>query len=289
MNSNSQNRLIQTLADSHIYKSYERAFGDTTGLPLNLSPVENGRKRKNPFCAIVAQSKMACAACLRPQQQICDDPKVCESHTVMCFAGLVETSVPLRLGENLIGFLKTGGVLFNGPTECGFARAARQLADREADLKNLKAAYFQTPTMSKKKYKCMVSLLEIFAQHLSLVANQLLIQQGNGEYPAITCARQFITEHQAEELSLGRVAQAANMSGYYFCKMFRRATGLNFTDYLSRVRVEKAKSLLLNPNVRVSEVAFDTGFSSITNFNRTFKQLVGESPSEYRQSLPKAS
>ena len=44
----------------------------------------------------------------------------------------------------------------------------------EADLKNLKVAYFHTPTMSKKKYESMVSLLEIFAQHLSLVANQLL-------------------------------------------------------------------------------------------------------------------
>jgi len=265
------------LADSHIYKDYERAFGETTGLPLNLSPVEHwelahhDRKREN--------------------QQTCDDPKTSEPHTVMCFGGLCETSVPLRLGENLIGFLKTGGVLLNRPTERGFALAVRQLADRglEADLKNLKAAYFQTPTMSEKKYKSIVSLLEIFAQHLSLVANQLLIQQGNGEYPAITRARQFITEHQAEELSLGRVAHAANMNSYYFCKMFRNATGLNFINYLSRVRVEKAKSLLLNPNVRVSEVAFDTGFTSITNFNRAFKQLVGESPSEYRQSLPKAS
>ena len=155
-----------------------------------------------------------------------------------------------------------------------------QLADRgsKADLKNLKGAYFRTPTMSKKKYESMVSLLEIFAQHLSLVANQLLIQQGNSENPAITHAQQFIAEHQAEELSLGRVAHAANMSSYYFCKMFRKATGVNFTHYLSHVRVEKAKSLLLNPNARVSEVAFDTGFTSITNFNRTFKQLVGSPP-----------
>ena len=159
----------------------------------------------------------------------------------------------------------------------------------KADLKSLKEAYFQTRTVSKKEYASIVRLLGIFAQHLSLVANQLLIQQGNSESPAITRARQFITEHQAEELSLGRVAQAANMSSYYFCKMFKKATGVNFTNYLSRVRVEKAKSLLLNPNARVSEVAFDSGFTSITNFNRTFKQLVGQSPSDYREALPKAA
>ena len=79
------------------------------------------------------------------------------------------------------------------------------------------------------------------------------------------------------------------MSSYYFCKMFKKVTGLNFTDYLSRVRVEKAKSLLLNPNARVSEVAFDIGFTSITNFNRTFKKLAGQSPSDYREALPKAA
>ena len=209
----------------------------------------------------------------------------------MCFAGLCETSVPLRVGENLIGFLKTGEVMLKRPTERGFARAARQLAlwGSKGDLGDLKAAYFQTPSMSKKKYESMVRLLEIFAQHLSLVANQLLIQQGNNENPAITRARQFVTEHQAEELSLQRVAQAVNMSSYYFCKVFKRATGLTFTHYLSRVRVERAKSLLLNPNARVSEIAFDCGFTSITNFNRTFKELVGQSPSEYREALPRAA
>ena len=239
---------------------------------------------------MMAQSNKACAACLRAQQQTCD-PAARGARTVMCFAGLCETSVPLRVGENLIGFLKTGEVMLNRPTESRFARTARQLAEWgwKGDLKDLREAYFQTGTMSKKKYESTVRLLGIFAQHLSLVANQLLIQQGTSEPPAITRARQFIAEHQTEELSLGRVAQAANMSSYYFCKMFKKSTGLNFTDYLSRVRVEKAKRLLLNPNARVSEVAFDIGFTSITNFNRTFKQLVGQSPSDYREALPKAA
>ena len=293
---NPKQRLIAMLADSQIYKDYERAFGEATGLPLNLSPVEywqlahHGRRHENPFCALMAESNQACAACLRTQQQTCD-PAACEARTVMCFAGLYETSVPLRVGENLIGFLKTGEIMLKRPTERGFARAARQLAQwgLKADLKGLKEAYFQTRTVSRKEYASIVRLLEIFAQHLSLVANQLLIQQGNSEPAAITRAREFIAEHQAEELSLGRVAQAANMSSYYFCKMFKRATGVNFTNYLARVRVERAKSLLLNPNARISEVAFDVGFTSITNFNRTFKQLVGQSPSHYREALPRAA
>jgi AraC-like DNA-binding protein len=296
MNSNSKKHLIEMLAGSQIYKDYERAFGETTGLPLSLSPVENwqlahhGRKHENPFCAKMVQSNKACAACLRAQQET-SDPTACQARTVLCFAGLCETSVPLRVGNNLIGFLKTGEVMLTRPTEARFARAARKLVEwgLKDHLKEIKEAYFHTRTVSRRKYASIVRLLGIFAQHLSLVANQLMIQQGNSEPPAITRARRFIAEHQGEELSLATVARAANMSSFYFCKMFRKATGLNFTEYLSRVRVETAKKLLLNPNARVSEVAFDTGFTSITNFNRTFKQLVGRSPSDYRDALPKAA
>jgi AraC-like DNA-binding protein len=67
--------------------------------------------------------------------------------------------------------------------------------------------------------------------------------------------------------------------------LFKKATGLTFTDYLARTRIERAKNLLLNPNVRVSEVAYDCGFISLTHFNRIFKRVVGKSPTDYRRTL----
>jgi AraC-like DNA-binding protein len=122
-----------------------------------------------------------------------------------------------------------------------------------------------------------------------MVANQLVIQCKQAEPASITRARQFILEHRGEELSLATVAKAVNISSYYFCKTFKKVTGLNFTDYLARARVEKAKELLLEPNARVSEIVFEVGFQSITHFNRIFKRHVGKSPTEYRKSLPKAA
>ena len=70
--------------------------------------------------------------------------------------------------------------------------------------------------------------------------------------------------------------------------MFKTATGINFTEYLARVRVEKAKNLLLNPNHRISEVAFASGFQSLSHFNRVFRRIAGESPTRYRDKLPGA-
>jgi len=51
------------------------------------------------------------------------------------------------------------------------------------------------------------------------------------------------------------------------------------------VRIEKSKNLLLNPNLRVSEIAFEVGFQSLTHFNRVFKKLLGQSPTDYRAQL----
>ena len=133
----------------------------------------------------------------------------------------------------------------------------------------------------------MLRLLSIFAQHLSILSNQLVVRRETDESANMTRARQFIEEDQAEPLSLGRIAHVANISRHYFCKMFKKATGINFIDHLSRVRVEKSKTLLLNPNSRISEGAFACGFQSMTNFNRAFKRIVRRSPTQFRESLPK--
>lgn len=288
-------KFIEQLSRSQIYQDYERAFSKTTGLPLSLRPVEvwqlahHGKKSENPFCALMAEHNHACAACLEVQQKITAaagrGPR-----TVKCFAGLCDTGVPVSVGDELLGFLQTGQVFLKKPTRAQFARAAAQLVDWgwKVDLRRLEEAYFQTRVITPKQYESVVRLLTIFAQHLSLVSNQLLVSGANAESPAITRAKKFIEEHQADEISLSDVARAVNTSTFYFCKMFKKATGLNFTDYLSRVRIEKAKNLLLNPHLRISEIAFAAGFQSLSHFNRVFRRIAGQSPTHYRERLPKA-
>ena len=73
-----------------------------------------------------------------------------------------------------------------------------------------------------------------------------------------------------------------NVSANYFSELFRKTTGIRFVDYVARVRVEKAKSMLLHSQARISEVAFDVGFKSLSQFNRAFKKFAGEAPKEYR-------
>lgn len=284
--------LLEALISSKVFQDYERAFTEATGLPVALRPVDSwqlplhGKRNEGPFCAIMAERSRTCGSCLDMQERLAGAATL-EAATAVCPAGLSETIVPVRLGDRLIGFLQTGQVFCKPPTQPQFERTTRLLTQWgvSVDRPALKQAYFATRVMPAKQHESVIKLLSIFAQHLSILSNQLLVQQRNAEPPVISRAKAFIQEHQTDNLRLGEVAKAVHTSPFYFCKIFKKATGLNFTDYLSRIRIEKAKNLLLNPNLRVSEIAFEVGFQSLTHFNRVFKNAVGQSPTRYREQL----
>jgi AraC-like DNA-binding protein len=288
--------IVDQLARSEIYRDYERAFQDATGLPLDLRALEafdlphQGGQNENPFCAMMASSNQSCAACLQLQRKV-EESAGLEPKTLKCFAGLCDSAVPVRVGDDLVGFLQTGQILLHQPTRQEFSRVARQLLSWgiETDLKRVEEAYFQTRVLTWPQYDSILRLLSIFAQHLASLSNQLIVQEEKSESPQIARAKVFIGEHQEDDLTLSEVAKAVNMSAFYFCKMFRQATGLTFTDYLARIRVEKVKNMLLDPHKRVSEVAFAAGFQSLSQFNRVFRKVAGESPTTYRDRIHKTA
>ena len=287
-------KLVEKLTRSEIYRDYARAFSTATGLPLALRPVEHwqiamhGAANENPFCELMAKSNRICAACLEVQRKLTEKAGS-RSRTATCFAGLTDSAVPIRVGDQLIGFLQTGQVLLNQPTKFRFEKTARTLVNWgvKVDLSKAREAYFHSRVLSRKQYRGMVRLLEIFGRHLSILSNQIAVESSAAEPAPVVKAKHFIAQNQDNALCLATVAKAVNTSTFYFCKLFKRATGLTFTDYLSRVRIEKAKTLLSDPNRRVSETAYEVGFQSLTHFNRIFRKITGQSPTRYRLSVRK--
>jgi AraC-like DNA-binding protein/ligand-binding sensor protein len=285
--------LLKAFASSRLFADYEHAFTEATGLPIALRATESwrlshhGKRNESPFCALMAEKGWSCGACLRVQEKLSQAARQ-EPHTVVCWAGLTETAVPVRLGDRLIGFLQTGQVFREKPTERQFQESVKLLAGWGVDVNGdkLRKAFFGTRVVPGRQHASVIKLLSIFAQHLSILCNQILLQRDNAESPAIAKARTFIEEHYTEDLRLGQVAQFVNTSPFYFCKMFKKGTGLNFTDYVSLIRVEHSKHLLLNPHLRASEIAYNVGFQSLTHFSRVFRNKLGQSPTQYRSQLP---
>ncbi len=285
-------RALAVLSESEIYRDHERAFTAGTGLPLRLhapdmlTVIRHARNEENPFCALMAKTNQSCGQCYALQRRLEEEAQLAPK-TMKCFAGLCETAVPVRVGENLIAFLQTGQILLQRPDQAHFNDIAALLLrwGAEVDLKKLEEAYFNTRVLTPKQYEALVQLLNIFAHHLAACSSVLVLDREHAERPEIARARAYIADNCADELSLAKVAKAVNMSANYFSMKFKEATGLNFLEFVTRTRVEKARNLLQNPNRRIGEVAFEVGFQSLSQFNRTFKELTGETPRAYRKSL----
>jgi AraC-like DNA-binding protein/ligand-binding sensor protein len=284
-----QNReLIDTLQRSRLFRNYEQVFSEATGLALAIRPLEfwqlahHGKKHENPFCALLAENPSTLAVCLRAHQDMIDHTGTLP-HTVTCPFGLTETAVPIKLGEQVIGYLRIGQVLRHMRATTDTSKVSRELEECGVRFTSeIRKAWQKNPLIPPEKYSAIVRLLAFFADQLSALSNQLVTEKNNAEPPLVLKAREYIEKHKSEELSLADVAKAAGASVFHFCKVFHKATGLKFTDYVARVRLEDARNRLLNPNLRISEIAYDVGFQSLTQFNRTFKRVFGQSPTQFR-------
>ena len=284
-------KLIDTLRRSKLYRDYERTFSAVTALPLALRPVEffglpfQGKTNENAFCAFLANRKTSCSLCLQTQSRIA---KASGKHpnSVQCPFGLTETAVPICLGERVIGLLCTGQVFTRKPNlKNSKLKRKRFFPESSAAEQEALRLWKQTPSIEAAKYKAMIRLLTFFATQLSALSNQLLIEQKCGEPEVITRARRFIAENKRGQLSLASVAKASGASMFHFCTLFHQTTGLKFRDYVARSRVEDARVLLCDPTRRMSEVAYEVGFQSMTAFHRAFRRILGQSPTQYRTHL----
>lgn len=125
---------------------------------------------------------------------------------------------------------------------------------------------------------------------LLAIPGKLEALSGHGSLPGITETEgirigniyNFIMQHYSEPITLEDVAKAAFMTPESFCRYFKKHTGHTFISFLNEVRISEAcKKLTAHRFESVSAIAYRCGFKSITNFNRVFKSLIGNSPREY--------
>ena len=241
-------RVIEVLANSKMFGEFASAFQETTGVRLCLEPIDGGPK----------------ADFHTGPSQINEVPGM-----VMLTSGMYKVVIPIKHGAHTIGVIQTGLIL-------------------EHPMRTTKTSNHhlsEIPVIPKARSQSLIKLITFCAAHLGVICNQMVLQQQNCEPAFIAKARQYIQTHRGHELRLLEVAQHANVSSYHLCKMFKKITGINFSNYVARSRIEAAKELLLKRTLRINEVALEAGFQSLTQFNKVFKRFIGESPRIYRERL----
>ena len=102
--------------------------------------------------------------------------------------------------------------------------------------------------------------------------------------PELRRARDHIDAHFADDLDLDRLARVAGVSKYHFARSFEATYGETPMRYLTRRRIERAQDLLRSANLTITEICMLVGFSSLGSFSTRFRELTGQSPSEFQRA-----
>lgn len=127
--------------------------------------------------------------------------------------------------------------------------------------------------------------------HIPLSSEKNLSNSISDTDKRIIDAQTFIKKNFAlHKLTLDSIAKEACMTPQAFCRSFKKRTGITYIEYLNELRVQRACRLLTSSNMySISSVAFNSGFNSLTNFNRVFKSIMKYSPKEYLKHYKEAT
>lgn len=117
-----------------------------------------------------------------------------------------------------------------------------------------------------------------------IISHQTNIEADEKEIGAVAKKiQQYINIHYAEDISVTEIASNFKYSEAYFCKFFKQKFGENFTLFLNKYRIKKAKELMKDPRLSIKEIANSVGFSDQNYFAKVFKRLEKITPTEYKQ------
>lgn len=141
------------------------------------------------------------------------------------------------------------------------------------------AAFVRQAGLSSRADELFECLIQFEKQHMEAED----IRRRSEALRPIRIARQYVQEHYSESITLEDVCAATGFSVSYFSALFKKESGEGFSKYLTGVRMERAKELLQESSLPVSEVCEKVGYSDLKHFTQTFKKYTSLSPAQYRK------
>lgn len=274
--------ILRPFADLEALRRQQDAFSEAIGLPVSLhSPGEFSVDPDDPripdFCRTMAQEDKRCEACATEHLRL-QDPEGLEARTMKCFAGMSSSAIPIRIATGTTAYLHTGHVFVGSRDEAKWRRIVQGFSrtSRTGEVTEEGVRFF-----TESQYQSALLVLQMLARQL---AEELSRQPVVPCPPGVARAIALIEKEPERHWTLEKLATRSHISPNYLSEMFRKTTGSTYTEYLARVRVQRAEAALRNPNRRVSEIAFAVGFRSLSQFNRAFRRIHGLSPREMRAS-----
>lgn len=149
---------------------------------------------------------------------------------------------------------------------------------------NIDTAAFLTGEHSYRRLMDYCSSVEDVIKMLDFLidATESSVSAGEKEDDYVANAKDYITKHYNEDISVKAVSDHVHLNPEYFTRLFKKETGMNIKDFITDCRISMAKDLLQNTNLTISMIASEVGYSSFPHFTSMFKRVTGMTPSFYR-------
>jgi two-component system response regulator YesN len=157
----------------------------------------------------------------------------------------------------------------------------------QKELEGLRRSYHEAElALAQKNVNVNVRHYEDILLNPQLDGFSIKEELVKGNKTLIEHAEAFILEKYHEDISLEQTAEHVNLSSYYFSKTFKNEHGKTFIDYLTDIRIQKAKELMEETNLSLKEICYEVGYKDPNYFSRVFKKVTGITPTDYRQKNP---
>jgi len=141
----------------------------------------------------------------------------------------------------------------------------------------------------KKNFEVIIGLFEILSilsesSEISFINNESYVPANNQiKNDRLSDVFEYVKTNFQQDISLDEISKIANLTPTSFCRMFKSKTKKNFVEYLNEIRVSNACKYLIETDMGMSEIAYECGYKTASNFNKLFKKLTGTTPKEYRK------
>ena len=131
----------------------------------------------------------------------------------------------------------------------------------------------------------MMDIIGRSNSNVSLASEEYLKKRFNTGNKRIATVHEYLMNHYREEINLRELADLVNMAEGSLCRFFKENMGITLFEYLNRIKIELSCNLLMNNDLSIIEVGFDSGFNNLSHFNKQFKRILGMPPSQYRKQF----
>lgn len=239
-----------------------------------------------PFCKTARQNEKIKQMCLRcATHAALDAARLKRTFFYRCSYGLVDFAVPIFYRGEVLGAIFGGELKVDGCDEhLDYVYPNTPLND-DAELEELLDS---TPASNLEKLTETAKLLSQLADNFENFGILLNLKNDNSRNvyrnEKIRPALDYIKINYNKSISLKDLASICFVSEAYFSRFFKTVMNCNLSDYITDMRIKKAKEMLKDPSVKLITIAYEIGYNDYSYFNRKFKKETGMTPFEYRTS-----